>query len=196
MTESPYQSPELQRLMRQVQQTQAATANPPLQPVPPVAQQRKHIKAPQLAKMGAAFAGLCIGGSFWIIGGRFTIDGIMWCINWLLMFLSVPFQISLPLPWFVYFYLSPIPILFSVVEWNTSIRQMTLALFCVWLIVSGMDILSTFIGLGIPSTGASQVAQWFHASTPAKGVSAAFLTFWPEWLIRRMVKILRQELSL
>lgn len=196
MTESPYQSPELQRLMQQVENSYAVPASPSLPTASSATHQRKHIKAPQLAKIGAAFAGLCIGGSFWIIGGRFTIDGIMWCINWLLMFLSVPLQISLPLPWFVYFYLSPIPILFSVVEWNTSIRQMTVALFCVWLIVSGMDILSTFIGLGIPSTNASQVTQWFHASTPAKGVSAAFLTFWPEWLIRRMVKILRQELSL
>lgn len=156
-----------------------------------------------LSKVGAASVGLVIGTVVWVIGARFTIDGVIWVANWLLGFVRAPTRIPLPLAWQVYLALAPVPLLFSVVEWRNSPRQrrgdrvvwLPVSLIWVWIIVSAMDLTTTFLGLGTNQQPASDLARWFVTTTWAKGIATAFLTFWPEWLVKAMLGIIRRELT-
>lgn len=152
-----------------------------------------------VSRIVAGCVGLIIGGFVWVLGARYTIDGLMVVINWMLSFLTIPARISLPLPWQMYLILVPIPVVYSIVEWNNAPRQRIgnritwtpVELICVWAVLGGMDLATTFFGLGTPANNALMI--FIATNIVARGVATGFLTFWPEWLAKRMIQIIQSE---
>src|SRR5690349_3820273 len=89
----------------------------------------------------AASLGIVFGVVTWIIGARYTIDGIITLINALLSFLTIPIRVASH--WRLYLYLACIPIIYSLVEWflppaqriNTKFHFQPPPLLIVWFIV-------------------------------------------------------------
>ena len=152
------------------------------------------------SKLGLVVVGYLIASVFWIIGARYTIDGVLWIVNWVLNFLTIPARLIIPPHWSIYLVLAPLPYLFSRIEiFNVPRRQRKgridwamPAVVSVWVIVVLLDLSTTFLGLGTPDPTMGQAGAWFSASFWAKGTATIILTFWPEWLFQQMNKQLRK----
>ncbi len=147
-----------------------------------------------IATSAAVVIGLAIAGYTWFLGARYTVDGVIVVVNWMLLFIDAPLHIRIPLPWAWYFYLAPIPIAYSLVEFfNLPYRQeeqrrkwASLGMIIVWIVVGSMDMVTTFIGTGVPHPSTGVVGQWFALTPWVRGVVTMLLTFGPEWMARQM----------
>jgi hypothetical protein len=140
--------------------------------------------------------GMLIGIVIWIIGAKYTVDGIVVVTNLLLAFLTIPYQILLPLPWVMYIPLGTIPLIFSCVEWTRPPRQRSVVgtrtitvwqpfdMICIWLIIVSLDLLTTFYGVANPSKDAWTITQFIASYSVLTGSITAILTFWPEYVIK------------
>lgn len=137
-----------------------------------------------------AIFGFLVGCAVWIIGARYTIDGSIWIINWLMAFIGIPYAIELV--WELYLVLIWLPVLISIIEWRYSPIQMfngrhyfaSLPIISIWLCAFLLDLLTTFSGLQVVQEGAGQVEVWLATTAWAKTIATVFLTLWPEWVIR------------
>jgi hypothetical protein len=151
----------------------------------------------RLSQSAICIIGWLIAAVAWVVGARFTIDGVIVVTNWLLSFVNAAIVIPTPLGWLVYAALLWIPLGYSRVEWvNNPVAMvraegMTLAVagtICIWLVVIGMDTATTFAGLAaLPAPQGSAVGDLLtHPAGLA--VVTAFLTLWPEWLGRSLYR--------
>jgi hypothetical protein len=142
---------------------------------------------------GVPLAALLIGATLWPIGARYSIDGLLWIINQLLLFLRVAYQIPTPPIWQVYAVLAPISIPCSRVEWSLSFRRLPSAIGAVvWLSIVGYDLLTTLFGVLYPDAGAWAVTRQIAQSLALSGILSIVLTFGPEWLMREGWRALRR----
>lgn len=85
--------------------------------------------APTVGLRAVGIVGTCISVILWPVGARYTVDGVIVVLNMLFRHFTLPYQLPIPLPlgtvfdvllpvW--YLALLPIPILFSIVEWQVS----------------------------------------------------------------------------
>jgi hypothetical protein len=149
----------------------------------------------RLRSSAICFVGWAIAGIAWVIGARFTIDGLVVAANFLLRFLQI--AVVLPAsPWW-YALLWPVPLWFSSIEWGDNPVQLvkregwTLAMLgaaCIWLIVVGADAATTFAGIDVAKANAGTVAHFFVDTLIGLALVTAFFTFWPEWLAGLMTK--------
>ncbi len=148
-----------------------------------------------LATIAAVTIGLTIAAYTWFLGARYTVDGVIVVVNWMLQFLGAPLQLAIPLPWQWYFYLAFIPVGYSLVEFFNlpyhreaiGRRWASLGMIVVWVIVGTMDMVTTFVGTGVPHPSAGPVGQWFAFTPWVRGLVTMLLTFGPEWMVRQMV---------
>jgi hypothetical protein len=137
-----------------------------------------------------AIFGFLVGCVVWAIGARYTIDGSIWIINWLMAFIGVPYAIELV--WQLYLVLIWLPVLISIIEWRHSPVQMIngrlyfapLSIISIWLCALLLDLSTTHSGLGIVREGAGQIEVWLATTVWAKTIITVFLTLWPEWVMR------------
>lgn len=154
----------------------------------------KEIKAPAKSSDGeiaVAIAGLMIGALLWIIGARFTIDGLFWVGNVILGFVRAPIRIPTPPIWIVYIALLPVPLLCSRVEWtvpftraNGKWRITGAKDLLVWVVIAIIDSATTYAGVVQPPSDAWQMLRELASSVILSIAVSIVLTFLPEWLIR------------
>jgi hypothetical protein len=162
--------------------------------------QRPRLDPPGLALSGV---GTLLSLVLWVIGARYTVDGVLAMINALLDFLTIPAQIPIPPGWVLYLMLAPIPLAYSLIEWqkvpltvhDEGWRAAPLGQWVVWLIVYAMDAITTWNGLGVVDRSAPLIVQQLSAALAGRVVMTAVLTIGPEALLRSMASIFRRALG-
>ncbi|MEI6775828.1 MAG: hypothetical protein WCK70_02910 [Chloroflexales bacterium] len=147
--------------------------------------------------------GLVVSLIFWIIGARWTIDGLIVIFNTILNFLTIPYQAHVPTNYIIYGLLCPVPIILSAVEWRFPFERVggewyfaKLGAWVVWAIAGGFDLYTTYLGLGVdPGPESVTFMRELSASGFPRIIAASALTVGPEWLGRGMLTILRKVFS-
>ncbi len=147
---------------------------------------------------GIVFIGSLIFLFFWIIGGRFTIDGTAQLANLLSHFVGAPFRVAVPLAWHQYMSALPIPVAASAVEFGVPAvlavfplpRRVKVVLWIIWAFVSGLDLYTTFMGTGIADRTLHPFRQWLAGNAAGRGVVTGLLTFGPELMATALVTVL------
>ncbi|MEI8165130.1 MAG: hypothetical protein WCG26_02090 [Chloroflexales bacterium] len=158
---------------------------------------------------GFDLSGLALSGvgflfslALWIVGARYTVDGVLAMTNALLDFLTIPAHIPIPSGWVLYLALAPIPVAYSLVEWH----KVPLALadegwrfapagqWVVWLVVYAIDTVTTWNGLGVGDRSAPLLVQQMTAALVGRAILTAGLTIGPEALLRSMAAAFRRAL--
>lgn len=161
-------------------------------------------KGLDLGGFAIAFFGLLIGFILWVVSARYTIDGVLDLINALLGFLHVPWRFIIPPTFPIYMILVPIPALITYAEWQKQpfarVRGewhfAPAQHWLVWIIVMGLDAITTFRGLGVdPGPDSLTILRELAASTLQRGLVAALLTYGPEWIWRWCRRQFREALG-
>jgi hypothetical protein len=157
----------------------------------PVSKPISSAPARSASSAALALAGLLIGSVLWIVGARYTIDGVFTLANMLLSFVRVPLALAVPPAWPFYLVFLWLPFLASRVEWTPPLARVQgrwviapAHALLVWAVIATLDALTTYAGLRSPSSGASALAIEIAKSTLVSGILSAILTFVPEWLVR------------
>lgn len=162
--------------------------------------QRPSLDPPGLVLSGV---GTLLSLALWVIGARYTVDGVLAMLNALLAFLTIPARISIPPGWVLYLVLAPIPLAYSLIEWQKVPLNLRggrwyvapLGQWVVWLVVYAMDAITTWNGLGVVDERAPLIVQQLAAALPGRVVLTAVLTIGPEALLRSMAAIFRRALG-
>ena len=144
--------------------------------------------------------GLVVSAIFWIIGARWTIDGLIVMFNGILQFLNVTYVAPIPPPFLIYAILSPVPVIFSAVEWQTpwegrdgEVYFAKPGAWLVWFIAGGFDAYTTYLGLGVdPGPEAVTIMRQIALSGLPRITVAIILTMGPEWLGREMIALMKR----
>jgi hypothetical protein len=130
--------------------------------------------------------GFVILGLWWAAGGRWTIDGLPLLTNEILKFFHISARLA-PLTdprW--YLLLCWLPLLISFAEhryapWRRLAWSIIMVFVIgVWLVVSGLDLGSTWMAVTHPSPDDLPIARQVAASMPLAAVWSIFTTFVPE----------------
>jgi hypothetical protein len=140
------------------------------------------------------FVGMLISAVIWVLGARWTVDGLIVMFNGVLRFLNMSYQAPIPPAFLVYAILCPLPLIFSLVEWRIPFKRVDAVwqfakpgAWVVWIAVGLFDWYTTYLGLGVdPGTEAPTIMRQLAASSVLRGVLSAVLTAGPEWLARSM----------
>ena len=147
--------------------------------------------------------GLVVSLIFWIIGARWTIDGLIVMFNGILQFLNVTYVAPIPPSFLIYAILSPVPIIFSAVEWNAPMELKdgewyfsNPGTWLVWAIAGIFDAYTTYLGLGVDhGSNAITFMRQIATSELPRITVAVILTIGPEWLGRGMLGLLKSVFS-
>ncbi|NNJ10602.1 hypothetical protein EKD04_009700 [Chloroflexales bacterium ZM16-3] len=145
------------------------------------------------------FVGMLMSAVIWVLGARWTVDGLIVMFNAILRFLNMSYQAPIPPAFLVYAFLCPLPIIFSVVEWRVPFKRTdgewyfaNPGAWVVWMGVGLFDWYTTYLGLGVnPGPGSPTIMSQVAASSVLRGLVSAVLTAGPEWLARTMWDMLR-----
>ena len=157
----------------------------------PVARRRAE-PAIDYGKVAAVIGGITICFVIWLIGAKYTIEGMVYFANWMAQQFNAPTVQTFPLPTGFYLWLMPIPLLFSIIEFRTRLIVRTkegshlasTSLITVWLIFFIADLATTFFGS-------------IALMTPiVAGLLTAIVTVGPEWLLRSLIRELREALRM
>jgi len=136
---------------------------------------------------------LLFGVPLWLAGARYSEDGWIVGINWFLGWLGAPAFVRLGTPpwgWYLAVMIG-LGLAYSMVERHWPIRRsggrlvaVSFIVFVLWLVVSGTDIGSTFLGVTAPpQPGAWPIAVWIAQTWAAALVWSLVLTYAPEFLV-------------
>jgi hypothetical protein len=135
---------------------------------------------------------LLFGVPLWLVGSRYTLDGWLTALGWLLAWLGIPVTIP-DMRWG--FFIGGMALLglgYSYVEIRRRPGPQTDALlWAIWLVVIATDVGSTFFGFRGEQTSEWPLMAWMAETWPVAAVVAAVLTFLPEWFITGGWKHLR-----
>jgi len=145
------------------------------------------------------FIGMIISASVWLIGARWTIDGLVVLYNGFLTFFHIPTLAPMPPAWDTYGKLCVIPIAISLVEWFAPFKRTNGVWYfshtphwLVWLTVGLFDFYTTYLGIGVaPDDNSPTIMHQIAASTLLSGLLSAALTAGPEWLARGMIDLFK-----
>jgi len=127
---------------------------------------------------------LALGGLAWLVGARYTIDGIIWMFN--LAMATVGESYRLEASRNLYLGMLVIPIIFSMVEWGMGklVLKSEWETRILWAVVILIDLTTTGFGLAATEPGDLGILAWAVSSLlPIIGITF-FLTFWPEWILK------------
>lgn len=132
---------------------------------------------------------LTMGGVMWLVGARYTLDGLIIGSNWLLAWLTLAARIPPAVGWWVLLAI-PVGLVFSRIEiahapmhkrsgaWMGAAPER----WVIWLTLVAIDVTTTYVGFVGVEHQWPFVAQ--IAALPFWSVLwALVLTFAPEWLI-------------
>ena len=153
--------------------------------------------------LSMACGGLIIGGLLWLIGARYTIDGVPVLLNSFLAFFRIPMQFATPVVWPVYLAMAWLPVLISRIEWaEFPVRRVgTRWVFArsevatIWLVTAGADMFTTLQGVSVDVSSPVAVLRFIAANIVVALAWSGFLTFVPEWLMRLCWPTVRRRLS-
>ena len=145
------------------------------------------------------FIGMIISFAFWLIGARWTIDGLVVIYNWFQTFFHASTLAPMPPSWDTYGKLFVVPIAISLVEWFAPFKRTHGVWYFSntphWLIWGGIflfDWYTTFMGLSVdPGADAPTIMRQIAASTLPSVLLAATLTIGPEWMARGMIDLFK-----
>ena len=145
------------------------------------------------------FIGMIISFAFWLIGARWTIDGIIVIYNWFQTFFHASALAPMPPSWETYGKLFVIPIAISLVEWFAPFKRTDGVWYFSntphWLVWCGIflfDFYTTYVGIGVTSSdGTPTIMRQISANTLLSVLLAFALTGGPEWLARGMINLLK-----
>lgn len=150
---------------------------------------------PRWATVELGIVLVALGLPFWIIGARFTVDGIRIGANLFLSWLTIPYQLP-AFPWFVLLGLivgigglasrvevKSFPFRLSRRNGRRVILFIGAAGLIGWAATSGIDLATT--GLGVVTLGLNPwpIHRWVAATPWALVVYSTVQTFLPEWLL-------------
>lgn len=157
---------------------------------------------PNLVMLPVSLVGVVIGAILWVIGGRFTIDGMITGVNMMLAFLGSPTRYQAG--WWAYsqiwFWIPPV--FFSVIEQfapplvrlNGKWVFKGFWVLLVWAVVSGIDLGSTGLGLFSSPTYVPIITD-LAKTMVGLAAMCMVLTFVPERIFRAMLAILVREIQ-
>jgi|SRR5215471_11814782 len=143
--------------------------------------------------------GLFFLGLWWLIGGKYTIDGLPLLLNEILAFLRAPRLFHAVDDWRVYVALCWLPICISIAErryapWRRlTLSTIMLWVLLVWLIVSGLDAVSTWLAITNPPPDAYAISRQLAEVRPLALAWTIATTFLPESAIAALWWWLRKE---
>lgn len=137
-------------------------------------------------------------GLWWLVGGKYTIDGLPLLSNEVLAFFRAPQVFEPVTDWRIYVVLCWLPFLISVAErryapWRRlALSAIMVWVLVVWLVVSGLDAGSTWLAVTHPPADAYTFSKQLAAIKPLAAVWSIMTTFLPEtgigalwWWLRR-----------
>jgi len=147
--------------------------------------------------------GLVVSAIFWVIGARWTVDGLVVIFNAILHFLTIPYQAPVPTNYIIYACLCPVPIILSAVEWKFPFSRVDgewyfakSGTWLVWIVAFALDLYTTYLGLGVdPGPESVTFMRELATSGTQRILMASALTVGPEWLGRQMLSILKRIFS-
>jgi hypothetical protein len=144
-----------------------------------------------LFQIVTGMAAIIIGIGSWLIGARFTIDGMIIAANWLIEFVQQPYQIEPTST--LYLWLMVFPLFFSTIEIVGLVRinRTDMGGKIIWGIILFSDVFTTGFGLLAMDPTSSLVAAWLTSSIIIVSVVAVFLTVWPEWITHWGLKTIK-----
>jgi len=145
------------------------------------------------------FIGMIISASVWLIGARWTIDGIVVLYNWFLTFFHASALSPMSPSWDTYGKLFVVPIAFSLVEWFAPFKRTAGVWYfsntphwLIWFTVMIFDFYTTYVGIGVtPGNESPTIVRQVATSTVLSVMLAAALTIGPEWIARGMVDLFK-----
>jgi hypothetical protein len=161
---------------------------------------RRRLNLPALV---LALVGTTMGAALWLIGARYSIDGVLVMGNALLSFFGIPLQIAIPPAWTVYLVLLLIPLGYTIIEWLQIPAELNdngwwvapPAQWLVWISVFALDALTTWFGLGAIDDSAPLLLHELVANDWSRGGLTAILTMLPEALWFGMLAIFRRAIG-
>jgi hypothetical protein len=154
---------------------------------------RKERQPPGASGWAIAVALLVFGTISWIVGAKYTLDGWIIGLNWLLAWLGLPLVVPAVTGWFVASCVL-VGLVYSRVEmaiWQARYRRIGV-FWVAWLLIAFTDVISTFLGVRNVTQESTQLAQQVAASAPVSFVWALVLTFAPEYLMMGGKKLLKR----
>ena len=130
--------------------------------------------------------GTLILGFWWLIGGKYTIDGLPLLLNEILVFFRAPRLFYPVTDWRVYVALCWLPICVSFAErryapWRRfALSPIMLWVLMVWLIVASLDAGSTWLAVTNPPRDAYAVSRQLAELRPLALIWTIGTTFLPE----------------
>lgn len=164
-------------------------AAPPKPSAPVKAARSAPVKAARSAwydRLPVVLIGLPIFAGWWIMGGKYTIDGTPLLINMLLDFLRLGARVSPITDGRWYALLAWLPILVSIIERRNRPRRglaftsTTVVVLAVWAIASLYDLGTTYIAVTTPAPDAWLLTQQIGAYRPVAALWTGATTFLPE----------------
>ncbi len=143
----------------------------------------KRTTAPELGLLLLVFA-----APAWLGGARFTVDGAIRGLNWLLGWFGAPVALPMLAGWWllggavavgVFFTRAEI-VRFPIRRAGGTLRLIGMGALVAWALTSSVDFVTTFIGVTALPQDAWQLHRWVAATPWAAVLSALGLTFGPE----------------
>lgn len=154
---------------------------------------RVHWERIPVVLLGTFFLGL-----WWLVGGKYTIDGLPLLLNEIAAFFRVPVRLAPVTDWHWYLRLAWLPVFISVAErrfapWRRlTFSSIMIWVLLVWLVVSGVDAGSTWLAVTRPPEDAYTVSKQLAAIKVLAALWSVATTFLPEagigalwWWLRR-----------
>lgn len=157
-----------------------------------VRRQADPARKPQVARsawyerLPVVLIGLPIFAGWWVMGGKYTIDGTPLLLNMLLDFLRLGARVASITDGYWYLYLAWLPLLISFIERRNRPRKelafssATVVVLVVWAIASLYDLGTTYIAVTTPAPDAWLITQQIGAYRPIAAIWTGLTTFAPE----------------
>lgn len=141
---------------------------------------------------------LLFGGLAWLGGARFTADGAVLGLNWIMGWFGVPLTIPMPSGWWLIGVAIGLGVVCSRVEIvRRPIRRhsgrllfMGIGALVGWSVVSALDLITTYVGLTAVTTGSWAIHRSIATLPPLAAALTGLLTFAPEWAIMTGIYLL------
>lgn len=176
--------------------------NKPAEPAKPApAAERKPATRARSAwydRLPVVIIGLPIFVGWWVLGGKYTIDGTPLLANLFLEFLRLGARVAPITDGHWYAYLALLPILISIIERRNRPRRglafssATVVVLAVWAIASLYDLGTTYIAVTTPAPDAWLITQQIGAYRPVAALWTGATTFLPEIGIVALLCYLRR----
>lgn len=182
--------------LRELITRRAGAQAQPAEPAKPAERKPRATRAAWYERLPVVIIGLPIFVGWWIMGGKYTIDGTPLLANLLLDFLRIGARVPIISDGRYYLFLVWLPLLVSIIERRNRPRRglalsnATVVVLAVWAIASLYDLGTTYIAVTTPAPDAWLITQQLGGSRIAASIWTGMTTFLPEIGIVALVRYL------